>query len=202
MLSLLTCEVGIAGTHGEAIRLPYRWADANLNWKAEVAHHLFDHEGLLPVFRTKIGSIGGDSLKQSADDRRHPAEMSWSQPTLKRFGWPGDLDAGGIAGGIHLGSVWCEYPADLLLAEQLAVSGKVTGIAVEVFVGTELSRIDVNRDNNVITVSQRLVHQAGVTGMQTAHGRDKADPPTSGPGGKHLGTNCTACMNHRRAGRH
>ena len=68
------------------------------------------------------------------------------------------------------------------LAAEFDIGVKRARIPGEIFVGTKLSRIYKNGNDDEITFAACLVDQAGMAGMQGAHRRNKPDPHSLRPG--------------------
>ena len=82
---------------------------------------------------------------------------------------------GGWIGRIQLGDGRREHEIDAFGAAGRQITAEVARVAVEVFVGTELQRVDEDRHDDELAIGPRRRHERAVTRMQKAHGGHESD---------------------------
>ncbi|MND93963.1 hypothetical protein D3C80_861660 [compost metagenome] len=103
--------------------------------------------------------------------------MAGAAATAQALGDARDADQGlsGHAVGVHFLDGGREQQLAAGFEEFFLVGGEGARVAVEVFAGAELQRVDEDAGNHEVAALGGLGHQGGMPGMQVAHGRHQAD---------------------------
>ncbi len=76
---------------------------------------------------------------------------------------------------IHLRNLGCEKNVDTCLFQQRAIAGEIAGVTGKILIGSELQRIDEDRDHRHVVLRFRPGNQRQMADMQKTHGRHEAD---------------------------
>ena len=69
-------EVGISGTHGQAVRFSYCGNSDNIDVKIQIRNHPTNHSQLLVVFFPEKSEMGFDDIEEFRDHRSHASEKN------------------------------------------------------------------------------------------------------------------------------
>lgn len=192
-------EVGVAAAHRQAVLLADGRNGNDVDEEVQVAHHAPDEEQLLGVLLAEIGSAGGGEVEQLADDGEHPVEVAGPGLALQDGAERAGRDAhAGVAVGVDDVRGRREHDVDAGIGADGHVGVEGPRIAGEVFLGSELERIEEDRDDDVVVLGPSPAHELGVPVVQGAHGHDDGD--ISAGEGLPRGPQLVAGAGHDRAG--
>ena len=144
--------------------------------QGQIPGHARDDLELLIVLLAEIGPAGSGDGEQFGHHRGHPVEVAGPAGPFQAVGQAVDPHRGGHGTiGIHLAHRRGEDHIDPGLFGQGQITGHIPGVGGEVLVGPELQRVHENGHRNELTFGPRPLHQAGVTGVEEAHGGNQAD---------------------------
>ena len=173
--SLLGREVGVAGGHGEPVRLPDRRSPDDFHRHVQIIHHATNHQQLLVVLLAENGEIRLHPVEQLGDHRGHTAEEMRPGLGAEPAGRPLDHHPGGVVGRVHGTDIRQVDEIDAELLEPRQISRLVPRVAFEILARSELGRIDENRHHQAPGDLPPVAHQRQMPLVQGTHGRHQGD---------------------------
>ncbi len=142
----------------------------------QVADHATDDAHLLRVLLTGAGDLRLHDREQLGDDGRHSPEMAGAAPPAQDILHPLHLDPGPVSRDVDLLVPGHEQGTGTGRARPLRVRLQGTRVGAVVLGGSELQRVDVDRNDDDPALGTGVRDQGFVPGVQGAHGRYQADP--------------------------
>ena len=151
---------------------------AELDRPVEVPEHAPHQRHLLDVLLPEADDVGLGQVEQLGDDGEHAGEMARSRrtlPSLRRLRRP--RRGSRRRAGTSLSTDGTNSRSTPRAGDERPVPGQVARIAIQVFGGTELKRVDEDAQDDGVRAAARLVHEREMPLVQMAHRRHEADPP-------------------------
>ncbi len=143
---------------------------------------------MLVVFLAEVGAVGLHEIQELQDDRGHAAKVPRPRGALPPLGQRLDGHPGREPGRIHEGRRRREDELNAFGAEVREITGQVPRVALEVFVRSELRRVDEDADDHPLALVAGLTDESEVALVQRAHGGHEAersgDGRSPGPQGR------------------
>src|SRR6185503_8575474 len=117
----------------------------------------------------EIGIMRLNCVEQLCNDRCHAFKMTWSHCTFKRICHLLHLDPGLIPLWIHALSRGHPNQVCAERLDQFQVAVQVARILREVLTGTELSRVDKDGDNHMLTFVSGAANEREMPFVQVSH---------------------------------
>ena len=163
----------VTATTSQSVCITNNIALDNLDRQLQMTNHRLYNSYLLPVFLTKISTIGLYDIEQAADYLTHAIKVTWTMSTLHHSRDGGILKLTGIRRRIHLFNAGCQNIVSTTLLQQFAVSIQCAGIVLQIVFVVKLCRIDKYRHHCYPIFLHTATHQRGVSFMQCSHRRYK-----------------------------
>ena len=159
--SVLGREIRVAARQRETVGLAHDRAAHDLDRQVEILDESPDDRELLCVLAPEERRARPDDREQLGDDGRDTVEVGGPRGPAQIVGEAGDVNRRERPPArIHLGDRRREHRVDALGDALREVAGEVAGVAVEIFAGAELQRVDEDGDHDEIA---RLAHAARIS---------------------------------------
>ncbi len=168
-------HVAIARRHREPVRLAHGRHAHDLEGHGKVAHHALDHLELLIILFAEEGAVRHRHQQELGNDGRDTFEMAGAQRTTEPVGDTRHRDGRELLAGIHLVLARSEDDAAAGSTQLVEVTLLIARVGSEILVGSELCRVDEDAGRRNVTPVERALHQADMSLVQGAHGRNQAD---------------------------
>jgi len=175
-------EVGVARTQGQAVGFADGVDGSDLDGEIEVGDHAADDGELLGVFAAEVGDVGLDDVEKFADDGADPAKEAGAGSTAEMIAEFVGVDPGEVLLRVHFDGVGCENQIDAEFFAGGGIGIEGAGVAVAVFVGSELGGIDEDGDDGVVALGAAGADEGEVAIVEGTHGGDQADGFAGGAG--------------------
>src|SRR5262245_36447237 len=147
----------------------------DLDLEIQVSHQPSNQLQLLVVFLAKDRHMGPHDIEQLRDYRANSLEVTGSMGAAQKHAQFVHIHMRLVALRIDLSYRGVEQNISMLLFQQCSVPFKVARISSKVFVGTELCRVDENRDNEAIAPLLPIPRKTQMGVVKNSHCGDKDD---------------------------
>src|ERR1035437_10156840 len=173
--ALLRRKVAVARAEGQPVRLAHDGAGDEFHGKIKLAHHGAEDGQLRGILLPEVGAVGRDDVEELGDDGRHSAKVAGTVCPVQAVADAGYFNEGRRAAGNQRLGGGCKENLRTGGSERGAISLKRARVAVEVFAGAELQRIDEDGGGHVGAIALRRVDEREMAGVQCAHGGHKRE---------------------------
>src|SRR5699024_4302220 len=141
-------------------------------------HPLYDHHQL-PVLFPEYGKVGFDDIEEFVYDRNHPFKVPRTLDAVqyRRHARKTDLQLRRLW--IHFLLRWMEDEVHTVFLADFEIPFKISWICLQIFIRTELKRIDKQAERNEIGLLPGFCHQRHMPFMKISHRRDESNFPFS-----------------------
>jgi hypothetical protein len=133
------------------------------------------NQGLLVVFAAEVRHVGRNLLKEFQHDSGHAAKMPGAPLSFPVQRDTGRFDVGGKARRIDFVLRRRVHQTDAAGRQGLEISGKSARVFVEIFVWSELRRIDENAHDDKVALTASCLDQADMPLVQRTHRGHETD---------------------------
>src|SRR5439155_14529519 len=142
--SLRGAQICVATAQRQALGLADSWTADDLDRERKIRDELLDHDALLGIFLSKIGSRWLDQIEENRHDSRDSLEMTGPAGPFQVISDRPHRDGAAKTDGVDRRQVGDKHQIDAALAKQSQVAIGVTRIGGEIFCWTKLEGIDKN----------------------------------------------------------
>jgi hypothetical protein len=182
-------EITIAGTHRQTVRLTQRCGALDPHRHGQILDHAPNHHQLLEVLLAEHRDIGLHHVEEFAYHGGDTDKVAWPAGAAQYARQAGHLDARllRLRLWVHDPDTRREQQIGALFLEHLGIARQRARIAVEVFTGTKLQRVDEDTHHHPVGQLAGDLDQRQMAGVQIAHGRHEGHIAAASPD-LHLGT--------------